>query len=84
MKIVVGPAKRDGDRRTIFEGSVKGSGLSVREEQGVTVTVIAEAIHKVSSRYRVKSNYRYDIVFTRAELAALRRGVRQGAAAGRA
>ncbi len=78
MKIVVGPAKRDGDRRVIFEGSLEGSGCSARDDQGVAVSVIADPIHKANPRYRMKSHYRYDIVFTPAELAALMQGVDQG------
>ena len=70
MRVVVRPAKREGESRTIFNGQLDGVDLARDAGKEVTISITADPLYR-KSRYRDRSQFRYDIVLSALEVAAL-------------
>ncbi len=74
MRVRVGPAKRDGADRVIFDQELSRSEVCAEPETGIAISITAEPVHK-KSRYHDNSSYRYQIVLSAAEVLELAKRV---------
>ena len=78
MRVKMGPAKRAGNHRLIFDRELSGKELISRSDAEVAISISADPLHKKSG-YRDNSSYRYEIILSATEIAQLmERVVTQG------
>lgn len=70
MRISVRPAKRDGVPKRIFESELTSEDLDGASGKEVVISVTAGPIYR-KARYEDRSQYRYDIVLSAREVAAI-------------
>ncbi|EXL01362.1 hypothetical protein BG36_19660 [Aquamicrobium defluvii] len=70
MRISVRPAKRDGMSKRIFESELTSEDLDGENGKEVIISVTAGPIYR-KARYEDRSQYRYDIVLSAKEVAAI-------------
>ena len=70
MRVRMGPAKREGNHRLIFDQELSGRELASPSDAEVAISIAADPLHR-KSRYRDNSRYRYEIVLTATEVERL-------------
>lgn len=81
MRITVKPAKREGMPKRIFESELTSSDFDGANGREVIISVTAGPIYQ-KARYQDRSQYRYDIVLTAKEIAAIAGAMNYAASAG--
>lgn len=74
MRIRMGPAKREGNHRLIFDRELCGKELVSRSDAEVAISIFADPLYK-KSRYPDNSRYRYEIILSATEVAQLMKRV---------
>lgn len=74
MRIRMGPAKREGNHRLIFDRELSGKELVSRSDAEVAISIAADPLYK-KSRHHDNSSYRYEIILSATEVAQLMKRV---------
>jgi hypothetical protein len=70
MRVRMGPAKREGNHRLIFDQELSGRELASPSDEEVAISIAADPLHRKSG-YRDNSRYRYEIVLSAREVERL-------------
>ena len=74
MRVRMGPAKREGNHRLIFDQELSGKELISRSNAEVAISITADPLHRKSG-YRDNSRYCYEIILSATEVAQLMKRV---------
>ncbi|MEO9340867.1 hypothetical protein ABFT80_26040 [Mesorhizobium sp. SB112] len=70
MRIIVKPAKRAGNSKTIFESKLSSEDLDGLDRTGIIISITADPIY-TNNRYQATSQYRYDIMLSAEEISTI-------------